>query len=288
MAFTEQDKLKALAIVNIFETSRPLGDHSAVAVLNDGAGVSYGFAQFTHRSGALCEVVERYLANDGQIGRGIFEDAMPLLRSTRSYARQKLAADARFKKALAAAAVTREMKEAQLAVAETRYLRPAIEICERLGFTLPLSLAVVYDSSVHGSWERIAARVTRLRADAEEKSWVTEYVRRRHIWLTAFKRLKATNYRTRFFLNQIAIGNWELRLPLNVHGVLLSEPIASAGGTSAVTDSTPASSGRVDGSRSTLPPAHSGGSDLLSASRSADARAGQRRRPLPCRSALAD
>ncbi len=42
MTFTEIDKLKAVAIVNIFETSRPFGDYAAYAVLNDGAGVSYG------------------------------------------------------------------------------------------------------------------------------------------------------------------------------------------------------------------------------------------------------
>lgn len=258
MTYTEQDKLKALAIVNIFETSRPLGDHSAVAVLNDGAGVSYGFAQFTHRSGALCDVVERYLANGGQIGREIFQEVMPMLRSTRPAAVERMASNTQFKKALAAAGVTREMKEAQLAVAEDRYLRPAIEICERLGFTLPLSLAVVYDSSVHGSWERIAARVTRLRANADEKAWITEYVRRRHIWLTAFKRLKATNYRTRFFLDQIAIGNWGLKLPMTVHGVrlaaILSEPPPSGGGNS--------------GDPSNRPPAHAGGSDLLGAAAS--------------------
>ena len=38
MTFTENDKLKAMAIVNIFETSRPFGDYAACAVLDDGAG----------------------------------------------------------------------------------------------------------------------------------------------------------------------------------------------------------------------------------------------------------
>jgi hypothetical protein len=39
--------LKALAIVNIFETGKPFGEFAAVAVLNDGAGISYGISQFT-------------------------------------------------------------------------------------------------------------------------------------------------------------------------------------------------------------------------------------------------
>lgn len=283
MNFLEQDRLKALAIVNIFETGRAFGDHAAVAVLNDGAGVSYGMAQFTHRSGALYDVVERYLANGGQIGRDSLSVAMPLLRSTRPYACERLASDVRFKKALRAAAVTREMKEAQMFVATDRFLKPAIVICERLGFNLPLSLAVVYDSVVHGSWERIAARVQQAfqpventqagRPAVHEKAWITAYVRRRHMWLTAFARLKATNYRTRFFLSQIAIGNWELRLPLNVHGVRLvsvagerqAEPPALAGGTD--THQIPIQSGLPEAEpiQASMPPAHAGGSAFAAA-----------------------
>jgi hypothetical protein len=51
--FSERDKLIALAIVHIFETGKAFGDYTAVAVLNDGAGISYGINQFTHRSGSL-------------------------------------------------------------------------------------------------------------------------------------------------------------------------------------------------------------------------------------------
>ena len=224
MTYTENNKLKALAIVNIFETSKPFGSYAACVVLNDGAGVSYGIAQFTHRSGSLWEVVDRYLNAGGQIGREVLAAAIPLLKRSNVAVIEKLASDSRFKKALIAAAVTREMKEAQHFVATTRYLRPAIDICTRLGFTQPLSLAIVYDSVVHGSWERIAARVgTRTSMSAsDEKGWITEYVRKRHIWLTAIVRLRSTTYRTRFFLDQIATGNWDLKLPLTVHGVRLS------------------------------------------------------------------
>ena len=284
MTFTEQDKLKALAIVNIFETSKPFGEYAAVAVLNDGAGVSYGFAQFTHRSGALCDVVERYLATGGQVGRDILRASMPLLRSSRPFAREKLATDVRFKKALRAAAVTREMKEAQHFVATEKYMGPTLLICARLGFKLPLSLAVVYDSMVHGSWERIASRVRGVASivpngrsterqslsahraaqpQETERAWITEYVRRRHMWLTAFARLKMTNYRTRFFLGQIAIGNRELRLPLTVHGVKLSEPPALAGGTNLDHRSTLNNFPEAEPNQAPLPPAHAGGSDLL-------------------------
>ncbi len=222
MSFTENEKLKAIGVVNIFETSRPFGDYAACVVLNDGAGVSYGISQFTHRSGSLAAVVEAYLNNGGKVGTEILGTALPTLRRTSPSAINARSSDERFKRALRSAAVTREMKDAQRQVAFEKYLRPALQICETKGFLLPLSLAVVYDSINHGSWDRIAASVSNA---LTEKEWITEYVRKRHFWLSKIKRLKATNYRTRFFFDQIAIGNWNLRLPMTVHGVTLTDAL---------------------------------------------------------------
>jgi chitosanase len=222
--YTDQDKLKALAIVNIFETSKPMGDYAAVTVLNDGAGISYGINQFTHRSGSLAAVVETYLNSGGRIGREVLSTRLAVLRLNTSHAIAGLISDQAFKNALRASAITREMKDAQIHVAFERYLRPAIRICERRGFILPLSLAVVYDSIVQGSFERIAAATDGVIGGEheQEKAWVTAYVHRRHSWLTNIDRLKTTNYRTKFFLDQIVAGDWELQLPLNVHGVRLT------------------------------------------------------------------
>ena len=231
MRFTENDKIKALAIVHVFETSKPFGDYAACVVLNDGAGVSYGINQFTHRSGSLAAVVREYLANGGQLGREILTAALPILARKTPAAIERLASDALFKRTLKTAAITREMKEAQRTIACERYLFPAIEICERMRFVTPLSLAVIYDSVTHGSFELIAARVTGVVRTtvpgdlAFEKAWITEYIRARHRWLTELRRLRVTSYRTRFFLDQIAIGNWELKLPITVHGVRLTSDI---------------------------------------------------------------
>ncbi|MBK8466118.1 MAG: chitosanase [Chloracidobacterium sp.] len=237
MTFSENDKLKALGIVNVFETSRPFGEYAACVVLDDGAGVSYGVNQFTHRSGSLAAVVEAYLSSGGQLGREILAAALSTLNRTSTAAINKLSRDTRFKQALRAAAVTSEMKAAQQTVAFEKYLLPAIQICEAKGFVLPLSLAVVYDSLNHGSFEYISARVTPIGAVrtamkdavAAEKKWITEYVRERDRWLSAIKRLRVTRYRTKFFLDQIAIGNWDLKLPMTVHGFRLTkEVLASA------------------------------------------------------------
>ncbi|MGQ0540930.1 MAG: chitosanase [Blastocatellia bacterium] len=219
-AFSTFDKMKALAIVNIFETSKPFGSYSSLAVLDDGAGISFGISQFTHRSGSLLAVVGEYLERGGAVGRKVIEERLPLLQKTTKAAIESLAADTRFRKAIQAAAITAEMRAAQEQVAFEKYLRPAVEACVGSGFLLPLSLAVVYDSITHGSWERFRDSVN---ATLDEKAWITEYVRKRDAWLRSVPRLKATRYRTRFFLSQIALGRWNLDLPLDVHGTRLSD-----------------------------------------------------------------
>jgi chitosanase len=226
MSFSEKDKLKALAIVHIFETSKAFGDYGACVVLNDGAGVSYGINQFTHRSGSLLEVITAYFKNGGTIGRAAIEEALPLLRQKGPGAIGELAGNARFKKALKAAALTSEMRAAQAAVAEKRYLRPAVEAAEGSGFVLPLSLAVIYDSINHGSYARIRDRVKISKKNYSsllefEKAWIYSYVKNRDAWLESIPRLAVTDYRTDFFLAQIARGNWMLELPVNVHGLKL-------------------------------------------------------------------
>src|SRR5437868_11965932 len=108
MTCTENDKLKALAIVHIFETSRPFGDYAACVVLNDGAGVSYGINQFTHRSGSLLAVAEAYLAHGGKVGAAAIDECLPLLRRRIAAGIAILSSRDAFKKALRAAAATPE------------------------------------------------------------------------------------------------------------------------------------------------------------------------------------
>lgn len=217
--FSKSDIAKAEAIVSVFETGKPFGDYAAVAVLDDGAGVSYGRKQFTHRSGSLRQVIEKYLDGGAAVGREMFEALLPILRRTTKPAIETLAADAEFKKALRLAAATKAMCAAQDAVAFERYMRPAIAECRAFGFVQPLSLAVVYDSMVHGSWHRLANSIDR---ELPEKDWIKRYVEERDGWLRRSRVLKKTVYRTEFFIKQIARGNWHLELPFAAHGVLLT------------------------------------------------------------------
>lgn len=209
---------KAAAIVNVFETGRPSGNYGALVVLNDGAGISFGIKQFTHRSGSLLQVVELYLAEGGSAGRAVIESRLPTLRRTTKLAIETLAADNEFKQALKAAAATSEMQAAQDAVATERYMAKALGECRALGLTLPLSLAVVYDSVVHGSWLSLSGQLGPVR---DEKTWIKLYVEHRESWIKSIPRLRTTSYRTTFFLKEIARANWQLKLPMYVHGYLL-------------------------------------------------------------------
>lgn len=222
MTFTNLNKMKALAITNIFETSRPYGTFAAVAINDDGAGISYGLNQFTHRSGSLLAVVENYLERGGVVGRQEIETKLTLLKDHSPYAIAKLAADIRFKNALRAAAQTKEMRDAQIVVAERLYLKPAIAACKAFGFVEPLSLAVIYDSINHGSFEKISRRVPN---SGSEKAWVANYVLLRDRWLRETPRLRKTAYRTAFFAGEIRRGNWRLELPLTVNGYRLTKKI---------------------------------------------------------------
>jgi hypothetical protein len=232
MSISEKSKLIALAIVHVFETSRPFGDYSAYVVLDDGAGVSYGINQFTHKSGSLLKVVERYIENGGTASSSVLESSIDLLEMRSPKAIETLAGNSAFKAALKAAGKTPEMRLAQRQVMETMYLIPAIQACEDSHFELPLSLAVVYDSMNHGSYStgaKIRDRVTVNRSqyasnEKFEKAWVADYCHERLAWLkTKTGSLRNSVYRPQFFLDQIVAGNWGLELPLIVHGVHLTE-----------------------------------------------------------------
>lgn len=231
MGFSERAKLTALAIVHIFETSKPMGDYSAVAVLNDGAGVSYGISQFTHRSGSLEAVLRRFHRICRENGSQLLLEGYENHLSVRSPLKiHELSNDGRFKHGLRAAGNRPEMQQAQREIAFEKYLKPAIDACEGSDFVTPMALAVVYDSINHGSFARIRDLVTvpqpgngSMKPIEFEKEWITRYVRKRDAWLESVPRLAATDYRTDFFLAQIARGNWNLDLPMNVHGHKLAE-----------------------------------------------------------------
>lgn len=240
MQFSERAKTIALAIVKIFETSKPFGDYSAVAVLDDGAGISYGVSQFTHKSGSLHAVLERY----GKLG-GLVPDTIIDARKDFESGRNilKHSNNKPLRSALRSLGKDPLMQQAQREIAFEKYLKPALDACEGSNFVLPLSLAVIYDSMNHGSYAKIRDRVqlelpASTKPEQYEREWITSYVRERHTWLNSVERLKKTAYRTQFFLDQIARVNWNLALPVNVHGFKLTEEILFPNSTAPAVDQT--------------------------------------------------
>lgn len=218
--FTERAKTIALAIVHIFETAKPLGDYGAVAVLSDGAGLSVGINQFTHKSGSLADVIDRFVKLGGNLP-AIIKNVLPDLRAGRNI--EARSADSVLKNAIKSLGPDDKWRQAQREIAFENYLEPALKACEGSGFVHPLSLAVVYDSINQGGYPNVRNKVSA--SDHDEKAWIAEYCADRKAWLKSSKKsiVRTTVYRPNFFLGQIAKGNWELGLPLAVNGHQLTD-----------------------------------------------------------------
>lgn len=247
MSYSDKDKAKALAIVHIFETGKALGDYSAVAVLKDGAGISYGINQFTHRSGSLAAVIRRYAKLAGEINV-LIASALPDFASGSNIAARS--ADKALKQALAAAGKDPLMQQAQREIAFENYLSPALIACEGSNFVYPLSLAVIYDSMNQGGYTTVRDRTVvdmpgngSIKPEEYEQEWIKTYCIMRRKWLISRRNdANKTAYRPDFFLAEIKKGNWDLTLPLVVNGHRITQSMLFPSGSSAVDTSTSAGS----------------------------------------------
>lgn len=221
MPFNDRDRAAAKAIVAVFETGRVRGNASAVAVLPDGAGVSYGSHQCTHRAGSLLAVVREAIALGCPDAAALLPYVKPL-SNTSPQSVSRLARDGHFHALLRHAGLTPEMRRAQEVVFDRDYLQPALDACEGSGFVEPLSLAVVFDGFIHGGFARIRDRVP---PELEERDWIVRYLTARRAWLAGHAKpiLRKTVYRQDAFFALIKTDNWALRTPFSVRGVAVRE-----------------------------------------------------------------
>jgi chitosanase len=110
----------------------------------------------------------------------------------------------------------------QEAFFDRTYFLPAMRWAEQNGFKLALSMLVIFDSFIHSGSIRpdIRKRFPEVppAKGGDEKAWIGAYTRERQEWLVEIG-LKATTYRTRCYLEQIASGNWNLsKLPIKMNG----------------------------------------------------------------------
>lgn len=230
---TPQQKEKCQAIISVFETGKADGDPSAVAVLSDGAGISYGRHQATDGSDSLDAIVLRAI----ELGHPLSAELKHLLTKLqsdgstayRSMPNEKLGGwlwDA--VKLLRECGNHPVMLQAQNEVFDSMYWAPCAAQCVQMGLIYPLSWAVVYDSCIHsgpGGVARIRARFAEMPPSrgGDEKAWVSAYVRERRAWLTGRGGVVAkTVYRMDAFLALIRDENWDLLTPFRVRGVVIN------------------------------------------------------------------
>lgn len=214
----------AQAIVNVFETSTVLGDYSKVTLLAGDTGhLTYGRSQTTLASGNLALLVDRYVANSASRWARRLVPFQARLRQ-RDLTLDKDLILANILRACADDAV---MRDTQDAFFDATYWQTAVRDAERTGIALPLGMAIVYDSLVHGSYglmrDRTVAAIGKP-VQAGERPWLTHYVQTRRDWLATHsnKLLRATTYRMDAFQRLIELEAWGLELPLVVRGQEIS------------------------------------------------------------------
>jgi chitosanase len=227
---THTQKKTAESIVNIFETSEVLGNYGQVTVIPGDTGhLTFGRTQTTLGSGNLYKLIKRYCDNGGGRFGTRLQPYLPSFRRKDT----RLDRDVKLHNVLRATADDVVMRDTQDRFFDQEYWQPAAAAAEEDGLVSPLSVAVVYDSFVHGSWTRIRDRTTNkvgTVADVGEQEWVQAYVSTRRAWLAGHSRedLRKTVYRMDELHYLITDDNWHLSLPLVVREKEISDATLSA------------------------------------------------------------
>jgi chitosanase len=222
----ELQKKTALAIVNIFESGRPLGDYGCVTVMKGDSGhLTYGRSQTTLGSGNLALLLHAYCDAGGALS-----DALkPFLRA---FDRKdfKLDFNEKVKGLLREAGKDPVMKKAQDDFFDRVYWEPALKSANYIGVNKPLGISVIYDGRIQGSYHAIRdltiGRHGQVNVVGEEQ-WIEAYVSVRREWLAnnANEALHPTVYRMDAFKSLIDENKWDLPLPLTVRNVVITEGI---------------------------------------------------------------
>ncbi|MEX0838874.1 MAG: peptidoglycan-binding protein [Parvibaculum sp.] len=224
---TELQKQTAKAIVNIFETGRARGDYGRVTLLaGDSGHLTYGMAQTTLGSGNLHLLIKAYCTAPGAAYAAALNPYLQRLADIDL----RLDNDLTLRGLLKEAGADPAMQEAQDGFFDRVFWRPTVEAASRLGLAEALSLAVIYDSMIHGSWNPTRDRALATAGQPSkvgERSWIAAYVKERRNWLAKHPNalLGKTVYRMDAFDTLIGAKNWQLALPLAVRGVRIDRTV---------------------------------------------------------------
>jgi chitosanase len=216
-------KIKIEQIVNCFETGSPEGDYSDVTLYHDGPNqllqITAGKAGVTEYGGNLEKVLTAYVNKNGKKA-SVLKPYISKIGSRPSV----LAVDKDFIALLKELGHDNMMHEAQDEIFDSEYWIPAQKFFTSNGFTLPLSMLVIYDSYIHSGSvpmflrNRFAEKTPANGGD--ERTWIDEYVSSRFQWLKFHSNpiLRETVYRTALFKKLSADDNWNLDGTINANG----------------------------------------------------------------------
>lgn len=221
---------KVEQVVNVFETGSTAGEYGELVCYRDYHDpatndlliqVTYGRSQTTEFS-HLAKLVADYVQNRGQ-----YADTLKPYVGRIGHL-PSLSNDPVFCDTLKQAGKDPVMIACQDKLFDSEYYQPAYQWFNDQGFTLPLSLLVIYDSFVHSGQVRDDLRekvpVALPAAGGKEKDWIAGYVDVRQFWLANHSNtlLRLTVYRMVCMKEQIKKDNWSLAAPINANGVTVS------------------------------------------------------------------
>jgi chitosanase len=225
---TDIQKKTAQAIVNIFESGRPLGDYSCVTVMKGDTGhLTYGRSQTTLASGNLALLIHAYCD-----ASGLLSDSLKLFLSAFDRRDFKLDNNEKVKALLREAGNDPVMKRIQDEFFDRVYWGPALKSADYIGINKALGITVIYDSKIHGSYYEMRELTNQRYGQAKdigEEEWIKVYVSVRRDWLANNSNtlLRKTVYRMDSFKELIKGDKWELPLPLIVRSVVITEELFS-------------------------------------------------------------
>ena len=232
MKLTATQRLICDRVINVFETGTVKGKYGAISIFNDGPHdiyqITYGRSQTTEY-GNLGKLIDMYAKAGGIYS----DDLQPYVKLIGNVA---LVENEPFKTLLRKAGNEDPVMWAtQDKFFDQVYFEPARKWAEANGFTLGLSMLVIYDSFIHsgGILGFLRSRFSELtpKKGGDEKVWIGQYVDVRNNWLSSHSKpvIKKSAYRTRDLLREIKRGNWDLALlPILANGTPVSDNAAAA------------------------------------------------------------
>ena len=228
---TDLQKGAVQAIVNIFETGAPLGNYASVTLLEGDTGhLTYGRSQTTLASGNLYLLIRDYVDTDD----AAFGAALRPYLSRLDGIDLSLDGDSDFHAILRSAGDDPVMRQIQDSFFDRVFWAPAVRSADYIGSDMPLGMAAIYDSRIHGSWHAIRDRVIKefgSLSDLGEKTWMWRYVAYRKDWLATHSNtlLRRTVYRMDSMQSLMGAEKWDLSLPFSVRGITIDRSVLTGG-----------------------------------------------------------